>query len=365
MHQNRNKKRMTLQPVPAFAPDSPYRRLARSLDSLPHRFPPADDESDLRLLANIFTPEQAALAAELLPVIETPAQIAERLGRDPREIMAQLKEMSKQGLIAFGKTEQGRPGFGLMPFVVGIYEEQGGRIDAEFAQLFEQYYQQAFGEALKLQPQVHRVIPIGESIKNNMEVHPYESASMLVDQSNAWGVVDCICRKQKALIGDPCDHPVDICLVFSRIPDAFASSTTVRSLDRAGALQTLQRAAAAGLVHCVSNNQRDLWYVCNCCTCSCSILRGMADLGIANVVARSAFVNQVDVELCLGCGECQDACQFTAITVNGTAQVNEVRCVGCGVCVPVCPQEAMVLVRRLAESEPPVSDADWRAARDH
>lgn len=122
--------------IPTFEPDSPYRRLARSLDALPNRFPPADDESDLRLLAKLFTPEEADLAANLQPRPETPAQIAARLGRDARELMPMLKEMSKKGLIAFGKTDEGRPGFGLMPFVVGIYEAQGERIDAEMARLF-------------------------------------------------------------------------------------------------------------------------------------------------------------------------------------------------------------------------------------
>ena len=139
-----------------FEPNSPYRRLARSLDALPNRYPPADDESDLRLLAKIFLPEEAALAADLLPELEPPAQIAARLGRDMREVSSLLKEMSKKGQIAFGKTSQGRLGFGLMPFVVGIYEAQAGRIDAEMAGLFEEYYQKAFRNALKIQPQVHR-----------------------------------------------------------------------------------------------------------------------------------------------------------------------------------------------------------------
>jgi hypothetical protein len=41
---------MISQNIPSFSVDSPYRLLARSLDALPHRFPPAEDESDLHLL---------------------------------------------------------------------------------------------------------------------------------------------------------------------------------------------------------------------------------------------------------------------------------------------------------------------------
>ena len=357
--------KMTTLPAPSFEPDSPYRRLARSLNALPNGFPPAEDESDLRLLAWIFNPQEASLAAALLPEMETPAQIAGRLGRDPQETSTLLKEMVKKGLIAFGRTAQGRPGFGLLPFVVGIYEEQIGRIDAELAQLFEAYYQKAFRGALSMQPQVHRVIPVGESVKNTMEVRPFESVSGLIDGAQSWGVLDCICRKQKALIGDPCEHPLDVCMVLSQRPDAFIGNPTIQALTHAGAMQTLKRAATAGLVHCVSNNQRDLWYICNCCTCSCGILRGMTELGIANVVAHSAFINRVDDRLCAGCESCLEACQFNALamTLEGVVAVDEIRCAGCGVCVQLCPQGALGLERRQEETVPPLTEDDWRAAR--
>ena len=348
-----------------FDPDSPYRSLAHSLDGLPNRFPSAEDGSHLRLLAKLFTSQEADLAANLLPEIEAPAQIAARLGRDLRQVSGLLKEMSKKGLISVGKTDQGRLGFSLMPFVVGIYEAQAGRMDAELARLFEDYYQKSFKQALHVQPQVHRVIPVGVSIKNTMEVQPFESVTGLIDAARAWGVLDCICRNQKALIGDPCDHPRDVCMVLSSQPDAFSGGGTIRPLTHAESLETLQRAAKAGLVHCVSNNQRDLWYICNCCTCSCAILRGMAELGIANVVARSAFLNHVDEELCIACGECLAACPFHALSLDSAAQVLETRCVGCGVCVLACPQGALGLERRSGEAEPPLTEGAWGAARQN
>lgn len=346
-----------------FEADSPYRRLAKSLDALPNRFPPAADGSDLRLLARLFSPDEAALAAELQPDAETPASIARRLEADAREITSRLKEMAKKGLVGFGKTAEGKPGFWLMPFVVGIYEAQGEWIDAELARLFEDYFMQGFGRLLDQEPQLHRVVPVGESIANPMEVRPFESASGLIEQMQSWGVIDCICRKQKALVGEACGHPVDVCMVLSNTPDAFAGGSYVRSLTREEAHQTLRRAAEAGLVHCVSNNQREVWYICNCCTCSCGILRGMVDLGIANVVARSAFVNVVDADLCIACGECLETCQFGALSLEASAQVSGLRCVGCGVCVPVCPQGALSLVRRDDDALPPLDESEWRAAR--
>ncbi len=347
-----------------FEPDSPYRRLARALDALPNRFPPAANESDLRILAGLFSPEEADLAAGLSSEPEALAAIAGRLGRDLRETQAKLKEMVRKGLILIGKTDQGRPGFGLLPFVVGIYENQGSHIDAELAGLFEDYFLSAFGRALDIRPQVHRVIPVGVSIKNSLEVQPFESASGLIERAQSWGVLDCICRKQKALIGKPCGHPVDVCMILSDRPDAFHDDGSLHVLSLDGALQTLHRAAEAGLVHCISNNQRDISYICNCCTCSCGVLRAMADLGMADVVARSAFVNHVDENLCIACGECMPACQFNALELDGgSVRVVAMRCAGCGVCVLACPEGALGLERRLGEAAPPVSEADWRAAR--
>ena len=58
--------------------DTPYRELAARLDELPNGFPPTDDGAELRLLAKLFTPEEAALAAQLRLTLETPAEIAAR-----------------------------------------------------------------------------------------------------------------------------------------------------------------------------------------------------------------------------------------------------------------------------------------------
>ncbi len=343
---------------------SPYKRLAERLDALPDGFPPADDGAELRLLAKLFKPEEAALAARLGLTLETPAHIAARIGGDPKALRLQLKDMARRGLIAAGRA-QGGMGYGLMPFVVGIYEMQAETIDAELARLFEDYYRQVFGRAFAMQPPVHRVVPVGESVSVDIEVQPFESAAGIVADARAWGVVDCICRKQKALIGDPCHHPVDVCMVFSQVEGAFDDSPSVRALTQEQAMATLRRAAEAGLVHSVSNYQQGLWYVCNCCTCSCAVLRGMAELGRANIVARSVFVNRVDQDLCVGCGSCVEWCQFGALSVQDVARVDEIRCVGCGVCVLACPEEALSLTRRPAADilPVPVTQADWRAER--
>jgi len=349
----------------------PFKRLAERLDALPNGFPPAPDGAELRLLEKIYTPEEAAMAAELRLTLATPGQIASWLcdsgweGVDVQALRDLLKNMVGKGLITAGRTEGGL-GFGLMPFVVGVYEAQIGRMDAELARLFEDYYLQSFGQVLAVQPALHRVVPIGEDVRMDMEIRPYETASEIVKHAQAWGVNNCICRVQKALIGEACEHPLDVCMILSQKPGAFDGSTLFRVLSMEQALDTLQRAAKAGLVHSVSNVQEEISYICNCCTCGCGILRGMAELGIANVVARSAFVNQVDEALCVGCEDCLAMCQFQALSMmDGMLQVNQTRCTGCGVCVSSCLEGALGLVRRPIEDILPVPDrqTDWRLQR--
>jgi Na+-translocating ferredoxin:NAD+ oxidoreductase subunit B len=341
-----------------------YRLLAQKLDEHPNGFPAVDDESDLRLLAKLFSPEEAGLASHLRIEVETAAEVAERAGGDPVEVSRTLKNLARRGLITCRKTEKGL-GFALMPFVVGFYENQNGNMDVELAQLFENYYRKAADRLLAIHPQVHRIMPVNESIRNDMEIKPYESAASILDRAQAWGVIDCICRKQKALIGEACRHPIDVCMVLSPVPASFDHDSMVRALSKEEAQQTLKRAAEAGLVHSVNNSQETIWYICNCCTCSCGILRGIKEMGLSNVVARSAFVNFVNDELCIGCESCVSACQFDAITYATTARIDPNHCVGCGVCVVACPEGALSLIRR-PENEveiPPVDEQSWRVER--
>ncbi len=348
-----------------------YRQLAQKLDRLPNGFPPTPDGVELRLLAKLFTPEEARLAANLQLTPETPEQIQARLQAeagnfpDADALADTLKSMARKGLIAARRTPSGL-GFSIMPFVVGIYEAQVGTMDAELAALFEAYYRQAFAQTMVVQPTFHRVIPIEASITPGIEVRPYESASAILNQAQAWGVLDCICRKQKALIGEPCEHPIDICMALGPRPGVFDNHPVVHALSLEEAQATLRRAAEAGLVHSVSNSKEGITYICNCCTCSCGILRGMAELGVANVVASSSYVNQVDPALCTGCQDCLSYCQFQALEMEQELMtVNSTRCVGCGVCVPHCIEGALQLVLRPEEEILPVPDtlSSWMQAR--
>ncbi len=252
----------------------------------------------------------------------------------------------------------------LIPFVVGSYEAQLPRMDGEMAALFEAYFRDSQGMQAVPGPSVHRVLPVGEAIGNNVEIHPYEQAAALVESAKSWGVRQCICRTQQHLLGKGCDAPIENCMVFAPVEGAFDGSDVNRAITKEEALHILREAEEAGLVHSVSNHRSGQYYICNCCTCCCGVLRRVAEFDVPTAIARSAFLAVVDETLCIGCGACEERCKFGAIAVTGgMAVVDPMRCVGCGQCTLVCPVDAASLTRR-PEDEilvPPLDEAAWRS----
>jgi electron transport complex protein RnfB len=343
-----------------------YRKLAQRLDAIPNGFPETESGVELRLLARIYTPEEAALASEMRLAPGSVGQIAKRTGGDAAKTVVTLEDMAGRGLIrAIGEGEQRK--FRLMPFVAGVYESQLSRLDEEMARLFEEYYSEAFGEGLLSKPpSFHKVIPVEKSIPVEVQVFPYEQASALLNNAESFAVSKCICRVQKALVGEPCKYPVEVCLAFAPVEGVFEDGPNTRVVTREEALQILQEAGEAGLIHSSTNVREGHSYICNCCTCCCGIMRGISQLGIENAVAKSDFYVMVDPEACTGCGICLERCQFGARSLlDNVSHVDHNRCVGCGLCVMTCPSEAMTLVRKPEDqiSPPPRNMQEWMRER--
>jgi len=325
---------------------TPINQLAQRLDAIPNGFPISENGLELKILAKVYTPDEAALASEMLLTTETAEQIAQRTGRDPTKTAQLLEEMTKKGLIRAGRKREQRK-FGLLPWVVGVYEEQMHRMDEEMAQMIEESFP-AFGEKVFTPlPSLHKVIPVEKSIPVEVQVFPYEQASALLRNAKSFAVRKCICRVQKALVGKPCKYPVEVCLSFAPIEGVFDDDPNARVITKDEALKILRETEEAGLIHSASNIQEGHFYICNCCTCCCGIMRGISQLGIENSVAKSDFYATVDQELCTGCETCVKRCQFHAPSlVDNISHVDQKRCVGCGKCVTTCPSGAMTLVRK-------------------
>jgi electron transport complex protein RnfB len=345
-----------------------YRRLARQLDAQPIGFPATQSGVELELLAKIFAPEEAALAVLMSSMPEPANAIAVRSGVPEEVAESKLGEMARRGLIRVS-VEEGQACFSLLPFLVGIYERQLPRMDAELARLFERYYRETQGgSVIKDAPPVHRVIPVEEAIPVDIEILPHEWASRLVQESQSWAVRDCMCRTQRHLLGQGCDHPLEVCLIFAPVEGAFDYSDVDRPVTTEEALSILSQAADAGLVHTVYNFREGLHHICNCCTCACMFLRAVAEFGRFTGIARSAFHSVVGNELCIGCGDCIERCQFGALSLqNQVCVVESMRCMGCGLCAAACPMGALRL-ERLPEEEIPMLPLDrrvWAEQRLH
>ena len=343
-----------------------YQKLADELDRIPNGFPRTKSGVELKLLAKLFTEEEARMASSLSLESQSIQEIADKNNTGKPEAKSLLIGMVKKGLIDLKREEGKGFVFHLIPFVVGFYERQNAKIDKEFAELFEQYYHESFHRTMLAEPSVHRIIPQERVIPVDIDVMPYEKASTYLDKANSWGVLDCICRVQKRLIGEGCDHTVENCLVFSPKPGAFDRNEDIKALTRDQALDILTEANREGLVHSVNNAQTEVYYVCNCCTCSCGVLRGMVEYGSENSIARSDFYATVSEDECTGCEACIERCQFNAMTmVDGICVVDKVKCYGCGLCISACGSEALMLVQKSQEelTPPPLDDDAWRKKR--
>lgn len=342
-----------------------YKQLAKHLDKIPNGYPETDSGVELKILKKLFSIEEAELACFMENEPQTFAAIANKAGMEERPVFVLLKTMMKKGLIDM-KKEPGNLLFNLIPFVVGFYEKQNAQIDKEFAQLFEDYYKEAFYKIMTFKPSVHRVIPVEKTIPLNVDVMPYERASTYLDKASAWGVLNCICRVQKSLIGEDCGHTKENCIVFSGRPGVFDRAEHIRTLTKNEAIKILQEANNEGLIHTINNVQEEVSYICNCCSCSCGILRGFTEFGSINSVARSDFYLSIDSDICNACENCIDMCNFNALKiVDDCCTVDLSFCFGCGLCITECPEEALTLIQKEnSEIEiPPETENDWKAQR--
>jgi electron transport complex protein RnfB len=342
--------------------DLVYHKLAEALDQLPNAFPRTESSVEIDILKKLISEEDATLMCRLSGTMETAKQIAEKVGRDSGSVQKELMNLARKGLVWFEKKE-GELRFRLAPFIVGIYEASLDKMDHELGHLFEQYMLEGGAEGIMgPQPAIHRVVPAQSAVKSEW-ILPYDDVRSILLASKGFSVYECICRKQQEKIGKRrCDFPLELCLSFSQTERPPGPNT----ISQEEALALLDRAEEIGLVHTVSNVAEGIGYVCNCCGCCCSILRGITEWGIERSVAYANYYALVDSNECTGCGICVDRCQVDAVSiVDGLVVVYKEKCIGCGLCVTGCPEEAVRLELRPSSeiADPPHNLSAWEKAR--
>ena len=201
-----------------------------------------------------------------------------------------------------------------------------------------------------------QLVTVREDIRleNLEQIIPYTQARDIV-LNNPQHIItlECPCRTSKQ---DAC-QPLDVCLIIGEPFTSFIDDhhpNRARWIDSNEAIEILRAEEERGHVHHAFFKDAMLgrfYAICNCCACCCGAMR--AHQRGTPMLATSSYVSSVDQELCIGCGDCSEYCQFSAISVdNGYAVVDQASCMGCGICASHCDQEAITLFHDPARGEP-------------
>jgi len=351
-----------------------YDLLAKKLDNMPQGFPSTDSGLELQILRRIFSPEDAEMALNLKPMPETAKAIAERIGNPEEETRDILDKMAKKGQI-LSRTMSGVQVYSFVAFMPGIWEFQVIRADIdkgedkELMELCHEYFPFSIKRVGGYEPGLARTVPINVQVEAESQVQPYENVRKIIERAKSVLLLDCQCRKELKILGKGCDHTIENCLWFSMEENAFdyfKIGGRVISIKEAKGI--LEKTEEEGLVHNLFYNTKEGHVaICNCCSCSCALLRGVKKLGAANAIAKSNFVALIDQDTCSKCGVCADErCPMDAIAEenDGYRGLPDV-CIGCGACTVTCPTESITLLQRpeSEQDQPPDNIIDWAIKR--
>ena len=341
-----------------------YQELRKHLDKMPVGYPATESGIEIKILKHLFTLEQAKIALKLNFMADPLHKIYRRLkksGFSLEELENKLDEMYFNGLINRGLVKEGEletKYYGSAPIVVGFFEYQLNRLTPEFFKDAHEYLHNTFfsEEYHKSGIPQLRVIPLDQTVTNEQSIARYDDLKDLIDNiGEPIAIMECICRKGADLIGEPCRKTKirESCLSFRIAAKSFIEKGLAREISKEEALEFLEKAEEDGLVLQPGNSQRPM-NICACCGCCCGVLTSHTQLPEFAHLFATNYRAEVDPELCVACGICEDRCNVDAVHVeDDVAVVDKDRCIGCGVCVPTCTSEAITLVKKEEEILPP------------
>ncbi|MGD9730858.1 MAG: ATP-binding protein [Desulfamplus sp.] len=365
-----------------------YRRLQEHLNTMPVGFPAAKRGADIKLLMNIFTPQEAETACALSYKPETLEAVFERIDKtlvDSAQTLATiLDKIQKKGGIE-SKIKDGVRYYCNIPLVVGMYEMQVNRLTPKFLEDFHAYSRDInFGlEFLSSKKYQMRTIPIEKSITlTHHASHFDEVVTLFKNAEPPFVVLDCICRKKSRMEGKPCKvtDRQETCIAVGESAATCLLMEIGREISQSEAISIIEKNQKEGLVLQPSNTER-IEFICSCCGCCCGMLGVHKKLPIPMDFWTSNFYAVVDQDACNGCGVCRTRCQVEAVKIveksydnrklirygksyrsskdgdkikdKAKAVIDLNVCIGCGLCLTTCSKKAITLVKKETEIKPP------------
>jgi len=325
--------------------------------------PPGKNEPLTEWFKYWLTEEEARFLLYLPMMHEVPAtlsDVAEKAGM-PEEETAKMLEALAQKTMVYDEAEQTEEGavtyyalsdifFFVECYLNRYYDDNLDRSDDIHANLGRWY--KNLNETEKLEPKVRffRTIPIGEAIEDTRGSVSEYKATKIIEETSFICVLKCLCRSAGHLAGDACDYPLEVCFGLGEHARRYVERGFAREVTKEWAIKTINECEEMGLCHNIDNIKGEVSIICNCCPCHCMPLGGYKFKEQAARGARSEFVSTVDLDNCVGSGECVQTCPYGAIELeNDKARVKKDRCVGCGMCCTVCPTKALSLKARPIE----------------
>ncbi len=323
-----------------------YQKLRNRLDDMAIGYPATQSGIEIKILKRLFAEAEAELFLGLSPLLETPADAAKRLNRNPDETADRMEQMAQKGLL-FRRRNDDRVRYAAVPYIVGIFEFQLNSLDGDTARDMDGYLEQAIGKPIQsFKTPVMRTIPINRQLVAEWPVAPYEDILKILENQKVIAIAPCICRKTTRLADKGCDKPLETCFMFGSHAHNYVDNGMGRYINLEEAKQIVKNNDEAGLVMQPFNSQK-IGGMCSCCGDCCGMLRSLKKQPIPAAAVKSNYFARVDHEECIGCETCLERCQMDAIEmVDEIATVDLDRCIGCGLCVTTCSSEAMQLVQK-------------------
>lgn len=174
----------------------------------------------------------------------------------------------------------------------------------------------------------------------------------------------CHCRHVKEHLGENCDAPMETCLTLSGNGDsALIRHGYSREISTEEALEIIKVAKEHNLVQFAENVQKNVGFICNCCSCCCEVLGNVKKHGFTNAINSSNYICTIDSNNCIGCNKCVAVCPVGALSLVDSdnpgkkriAVVDEEMCIGCGVCDRSCKFDALEMEHRESRVYTPVN----------